>query len=180
MLYRLIWIFFIYAFLGWCTEVSYAALVTGKFVNRGFLNGPVCPVYGLGALCILLLPPGVKASPLLLFLAGAGVATACEWGMSLFYEKLTGAVFWDYHALPWNFQGRVCLVFSLFWGLLALPLVYGLHPWLMPRLALIPNAVTIPAALFYLGDAATSLFLLRRLGTEGLRWYVRFRPSEAR
>ena len=44
MLYRFLWIFFIYAFLGWCTEVSYAALVTGKFVNRGFLNGPVCPV----------------------------------------------------------------------------------------------------------------------------------------
>ena len=67
-----------------------------------------------------------------------------------------------------------------FWGLLALPLVYGVQPWLEPRLALIPDAVTIPAALFYLGDAATSLFLLRRLGTGGLRWYARFRPSEAR
>ena len=47
-LYRILWIFFIYAFLGWCTEVSYAALVTGQFVNRGFLNGPVCPIYGFG------------------------------------------------------------------------------------------------------------------------------------
>lgn len=48
-MYQLLWIFFLYAFLGWCTEVSYAALRTGKFVNRGFLNGPICPIYGCGS-----------------------------------------------------------------------------------------------------------------------------------
>ena len=52
-MYHLLWIFFIYAFLGWCTEVSYAALKTGRFVNRGFLNGPVCPVYGFGVVIVL-------------------------------------------------------------------------------------------------------------------------------
>ena len=52
-LYLIVWIFFIYAFLGWCTEVSYAALVTGEFVNRGFLNGPVCPEYGFGVVIVL-------------------------------------------------------------------------------------------------------------------------------
>ena len=71
MLYRLIWIFFIYAFLGWCTEVSYAALVTGKFVNRGFLNGPVCPVYGFGVVIVLscLTPTSEKSS----------ITELCEW-----------------------------------------------------------------------------------------------------
>ena len=52
-MYQFLWIFFIYAFLGWCTEVSYAALNTGKFVNRGFLNGPVCPIYGFGVVIVL-------------------------------------------------------------------------------------------------------------------------------
>ena len=68
MLYRLIWIFFIYAFLGWCTEVSYAALVTGKFVNRGFLNGPVCPVYGFGVVIVLSCLTPLADNLLLLFL----------------------------------------------------------------------------------------------------------------
>ena len=66
MLYRLLWIFFIYAFLGWCTEVSYAALVTGSFVNRGFLNGPVCPIYGFGVVIVLTcLTPLAGSLPLL-------------------------------------------------------------------------------------------------------------------
>ena len=52
-MYQFLWIFFVYAFLGWCTEVSYAALRTGKFVNRGFLNGPVCPIYGCGVVVVL-------------------------------------------------------------------------------------------------------------------------------
>ena len=57
-IYQLLWLFFIYAFLGWCTEVAYAALDTGKLVNRGFLNGPLCPIYGCGmaAVLTLLLP----------------------------------------------------------------------------------------------------------------------------
>ena len=51
--YELVWIFIIYAFIGWCTEVSYAALDTGKFVNRGFLNGPYCPIYGCGVVIVV-------------------------------------------------------------------------------------------------------------------------------
>ena len=52
-MYDFLWLFFIYAFLGWCMEVSFAALNTGKFVNRGFLNGPLCPIYGFGAVLVL-------------------------------------------------------------------------------------------------------------------------------
>lgn len=177
----LFWQFLLYSFFGFLFEITFARLVRHpKRDRKCHLLLPVCPVYGVGALAILALPEWIKASPALLYLGGALAATVVEWALAIFYEKAAGTPFWDYSALPWNFQGRVCLVFSLFWGLLALPLVYGLQPWLEPRLALIPDAVTIPAALFYLGDAATSLFLLRRFGTEGLRWYVRFRPSEAR
>ena len=89
-MYHLLWIFFIYAFLGWCTEVSYAALKTGRFVNRGFLNGPVCPVYGFGAVLILLLPPAVRQNPWLLFPCAALTATAFGAG---FGNAIAGTVF---------------------------------------------------------------------------------------
>ena len=176
----LFWPFLLYSFLGFLFEISFARLIRHpKRDRKCHLVLPVCPVYGFGALAILALPGWVKTSPPLLYLGGALTATAVEWTLGLLYEKFA-VPFWDYSALPCNLQGRVCLLFSLFWGLLALPLVYWVQPWLGPQLALIPDGVTIPAALFYLGDAATSLFLLRRQGTEGLRWYVRFRPSEAR
>lgn len=175
------WQFLLYSFFGFLFEITFARVIRHpKRDRKCHLILPLCPVYGIGALAILALPGWVKASPVLLYLGGALAATMVEWALAVFYEKAARAPFWDYSALPWNLQGRVCLIFSLFWGFLALPLVYWVEPFLGPRLALTPDAFTIPAALFYLGDAATSLFLLRRFGTEGLKWYVRFRPSEAR
>lgn len=175
------WQFLLYGFLGFLLELLFSrAIRHPKLDRKCHLFLPVCPVYGLGAVGILLLPGWVKASPLLLFLGGSLVATLCEWGMSLLYESLAGVSFWDYHALPLNLGGRVCLLFSFFWGLLALPLVYLVQPRLGPLLDAIPVAVTLPAALLYLGDAALSLRALRLWGTEGLRWYRRFTPSEAR
>lgn len=177
----LFWQFFFYSFCGFLLEVAFARAVrSSKQDRKCHLLLPVCPVYGVGALAILALPKAVTASPVLLFFAGGAACTLAEWCLSLFYERAAGVLFWDYRALPLNLGGRVCLLFSLFWGLLSLPLTYGLGPVLSQWAAAIPAAVTIPAALLYLGDAATSLFLLRRGGTEALRWYARFIPSAAR
>ena len=79
ILYQFLWIFFIYAFLGWCTEVSYAALNTGKFVNRGFLNGPVCPIYGFGVVIVLACLTPLKGNFVLLFLGSVVLTSALEW-----------------------------------------------------------------------------------------------------
>ena len=167
----LFWTFLFYSFCGFLLEVAFAKIThSPKQDRKCHLILPICPVYGVGALSILLLPAAVTATPPLLFLVGAAVCTAAEWGLSWFYEKATGAAFWDYHALSWNLNGRVCPLFSVFWGLLALPLVYGVQPWLLRWVSVIPAVVTIPAAIFYLADAAASLFLLRRGGTRALRW----------
>lgn len=175
------WAFLFYSFCGFLFEITFARLIAHpKRDRKCHLALPVCPVYGIGALAILSLPQWIKASPLLLYLFGALCATATEWCLSLFYEQAAGTAFWDYSALRWNLRGRVCLPFSLFWGFLALPLVYLVQPWAAPYFSAVPAAFTIPAALFYLGDAATSLYLLRRGGTEALRWYARFTPSEVR
>lgn len=172
----LFWTFLFYSFCGFLLEIAFAKITRSPKQDRKcHLILPVCPVYGIGALSILLLPAAVTAAPLFLFLGGAVVCTAAEWGLSWFYEKAAGAAFWDYRALSWNLGGRVCLLFSVFWGLLALPLVYAVQPWLLRLVSGIPVAVTIPAAVFYLADTAASLFLLRRGGTPALRWHRQLR-----
>ncbi len=82
-MYQFLWIFFVYAFLGWCTEVSYAALRTGKFVNRGFLNGPVCPIYGCGVVVVLAGLEPLKGNFVLLFLGSVVLTSALELGHRL-------------------------------------------------------------------------------------------------
>lgn len=117
MLYGLFWIFFLYAFLGWCTEVSYAALVTGTFVNRGFLNGPVCPVYGFGAVIVLNCLTPLADNLLLLFLGSVALTSALEWFTGFVLEKLFHQRWWDYSDEPFNLSGYVCLRFSIAWAL---------------------------------------------------------------
>ena len=96
-----------------------------------------------------------------------------EYAAALFYQRLLGVSFWDYRGLPGNVQGRVCLPFSLAWGLLALPLARWLHPALAPWLAAIPAPVTWAAASAAACDGLLSALLLRRTGDVGcLRWYA--------
>lgn len=177
----LFWEYLFYSFCGFLLEVAFARVThAAKQDRKCHLLFPVCPVYGIGALGLLALPEAIRSSPPLLFFAGAAVCSLAEWCLSLFYERAAGAAFWDYHALPWNLGGRVCLLFSLCWGLLALPLVYRVAPFISRWLRAIPAPLAFPAALLYLTDALLSLYLLRHGGTDALRWYTRFRPSAAR
>lgn len=102
MLYLTLWIFFVYAFLGWCTEVGYAALRTGRFVNRGFLNGPVCPIYGFGVIIVLWVLEPLAEHILLLFLGSVVLTSALEWVTGLVLEKLFHQRWWDYSDEPFN------------------------------------------------------------------------------
>ena len=118
-IYRILWYFAVYAVLGWCVEVIYCTVKIGKAVNRGFLNGPVCPVYGFGMLAICkavdLLPMEsmgeIRFVPL--FLAGMVLASLVELiaGWSLFH--LFHTRWWDYSDRPFNIGGYVCLQMSL-------------------------------------------------------------------
>ena len=143
MLYRLVWIFFIYAFLGWCTEVSYAALVTGKFVNRGFLNGPVCPVYGFGVVIVLTCLTPLEENLLLLFLGSVALTSALEWLTGFVLEKLFHQRWWDYSEEPFNLSGYICLRFSIAWGFACLFVVKLLHPTVLLLIRLIPKTLGV-------------------------------------
>lgn len=112
-----IWYFYLYSFLGFLLELIYARAVGARKLDRKchfFL--PICPVYGLGATAISLLPGFIAGNPLLLFLSSAALASGAEYLSALFYEKVWHVSFWDYRNQPGNLQGRVCLPFSLIWG----------------------------------------------------------------
>ena len=131
--YQLAWYFLSYAFLGWCMEVVFCSISQGHVTNRGFLNGPVCPIYGFGMLAILvLLRPFLAVNDLPhnigLFFCGMVLASAVEylvgWGML----KLFHARWWDYRDKPCNLNGFICLPISLCWGLGTLVACRVLHP----------------------------------------------------
>lgn len=166
------WNFVVYSFFGFLLEVAFARATGGRPDRKCLLVLPLCPVYGLGACAILLLSPRAAAHPAVLFFGGALAATAAEYLMALFYEEGLGVSFWDYRGLPGSVQGRVCLPFSLAWGLLTLPLVYWVHPALSPLLWAIPAPVTWMALATVLADGLLSLLLLKRTGDRDcLKWY---------
>lgn len=140
-MYQFLCIFFIYAFLGWCTEVSYAALQTGKFVNRGFLNGPVCPIYGFGVVIIIACLTPLKKNLFLLFLGSVVLTSLLELVTGFVLEKLFHQRWWDYSNDPFNLGGYICLKFSIAWGFACLFVVDILHPTVELFIALMPRTV---------------------------------------
>lgn len=170
---RLLWLFFLYSLIGFGLELLFARVTHAAKTDRKCLFFlPLCPVYGLGAVLILSLPDAVQRSPWLLAGSAALAATAAEYGAALFYERVWNVRFWDYSALPFHLHGRVCLLFSLIWAGLSLPLVYWFQPRLEPLLAVLPDLLILPLVLIFLADSLLTGHLLRRAGTtNALIWY---------
>ena len=123
--------FFIYGFIGWIVEVIYYGITEGKFINRGFLNGAICPVYGIGFYCVIwLFRPYLNSFPILFF-GSAAVCTIVE----LIAGALLYAIFhlrwWDYSEYKFNLHGFICLRFSIYWGIACSLGMYMLHPAVM-------------------------------------------------
>lgn len=175
------WCFVFYSFVGFVLEVLFArATRNPKRDRKCFYLLPLCPMYGLGAVLILLLPEGVRAHPLLLLVLGGLAATAAEFFTGVFFERVALVRFWDYSHLPLNLGGQVCLLFTALWGLLALGLVYAVHPLAAPLLAAIPAPLTLPCALLLALDGGFTLALLRRTrSTQALKWYGQARRERA-
>lgn len=137
--------FFIYAFLGWCTEVVYAALTVGKFINRGFLNGPLCPIYGFGVIAVVNLLIPVEDNLLLLFVGSIFITSMIELLTGFILEKMFHHKWWDYSDRPFNIGGYICPLFSLMWGIACLIVVDKIHPMISELVHLIPNTAAIVA-----------------------------------
>lgn len=126
--YNLVYFFTIYSFLGWCTEVLYYYKVEKRFVNRGFLNGPFCPIYGSSVVMLVMLLDNFKDNILMLFILSFLVTTIVEYITGFILEKLFNDKWWDYSTDPLNIHGRVCLFYSIFWGIGATLLIVFVHP----------------------------------------------------
>lgn len=156
-----VWYFFAYSFLGWATEVIFATCVRGGFENRGFLNGPVCPIYGFGIVAVVLCLNGVRDNFLLLFAGSVVVTSVLELITGLLMEKLFHHRWWDYSRMPLNIGGYICLGFSLIWGLACVLLIDVIHPIIAGLISHIPSPVSyilLPVFLltFLVDIAATS------------------------
>lgn len=131
--------FFLYALLGWIYESTYVSVKKKSLVNRGFLNGPIIPLYGLGATLVYIVFWQYREQYLIVFLGGMILATLLEYITSLTMELIFHAKWWDYSDIKFNFQGRICLIASLFWGLLSLIMIVFIQPKTIKLLELIPD-----------------------------------------
>ena len=125
---ELVLFFFIYAEIGWLWETIFCSIKAKKFMYRGFLMGPYCPIYGFGVLMVLYFIDPFQNNVFLLFILSTIVVTVLEYLTSYVLEKLFHTTWWDYHKVPFNIQGRVALPVSLFWGFCCVIVVKFVQP----------------------------------------------------
>ena len=166
-LYQILWYFVIYAFLGWCVEVVFCTINTGHWVNRGFLNGPVCPIYGFGMVIVLLALTPLAAHLLLLFLGSVVLTSALELVTGWVLKTLFHTRWWNYSQQRFNIGGYICLKFSLVWGVAGAAAVRLVHPPVRRLVQLIPHmagAVLLALILaLFVADLAVTLHTLSGL-----------------
>lgn len=142
--------FLFYSFVGWMYESILVSCQQHRLVNRGFLNGPLCPIYGTGAILGVAILGNVH-NPIIIFLISMVGATILEYTTSWVMEQLFHARWWDYTKFPLNFNGRVCLFVSLVWGGFALLFVYIIQPQFEKLVAALHRHPKWPARLVAIG-----------------------------
>ena len=128
-LIKYILLFFFYSAGGWLLESIYCSIGEKRIVNRGFLTGPLCPIYGTAALVMtILIYNPFKDRPLIIFILGIILCDIVEYFTSYIMEKLFSARWWDYTYEFLNIKGRICLKHTLYWGIISVAFVRVLHP----------------------------------------------------
>ena len=165
--YELLSLFFIYGFLGWCVEVAYCGVENGNFVNRGFLNGPICPIYGFGAVIVILCLTPIKDNVLILFIGSAVLTSLLELATGFALDKIFHARWWDYSDKPFNLGGYICLKFSIYWGLVCIALMKGIHPAIFNLVKALPHFLGIIILVFltavFIADITVTVITINKL-----------------
>lgn len=161
LLVQTIILFSVYSFLGWVIETVFCSIRERRFISRGFLVGPVCPIYAFGSFLVLCLLEPFSQNILLTFALGTVVCSAVEYFASYLLEKIFKKSWWDYKDYPLNFNGRITLFYSLAWGGLCMILVSLVHPTMSRILRLIPGdfqvILSIIFAIAYIYDIFWSI-----------------------
>lgn len=146
--YFLYWV--VYGIVGWIMETIYCSVPEGKFVERGFLNGPIVPIYGFGAMIVLFFLEPFFNNPFLVFVFGFLLTSILEYITSYIMEKSFGMRWWDYSRYKFNIKGRVCLLNSTLFGLLCVILVEWVHPVVIKLVSLLNPTSQLNLALLLL------------------------------
>ena len=166
-IYELLSLFFIYGFLGRCVEVAYCGVENGNFVNRGFLNGPICPIYGFGAVIVILCLTPIKDNVLILFIGSAVLTSLLELATGFALDKIFHARWWDYSDKPFNLGGYICLKFSIYWGLVCIALMKGIHPAIFKLVKAVPHFLGIIILVFltavFIADITVTVITINKL-----------------
>lgn len=166
-MYKILWYFLIFSFLGWCMEVAYHTVCCGDFSNRGFLNGPVCPIYGFGAVLLILILRPFSHSLYLLFIFAVFITSILEFLTGYVLEKAFNMKWWDYSDTPFNIKGYICLKFSLAWGAAGTFLIRVVLPFCDKIILKIPFTLGVificVLGACYLADAIYTVVILRSL-----------------
>jgi len=164
--YEVIWLFFIYSFLGWGMEVVHAVYGNRKLVNRGFLNGIVCPVYGFSMIFLSVFMDSLKNGWFYLFLGCMIVGSVIELVTGLLLEKVFHIRLWDYSDMRFQVGGYVCLKYSILWGVFGTLLIKLVNPFLLSILHNIPELVggilLIVFTILLVLDTVTTIVVLCR------------------
>ena len=147
--------FYIYCFFGWIIESTYVSVCTGNWVNRGFMRGPVIPIYGTGAVIVLFAVIPFRTSPILVFIVGTVAASILEFVTGFVMERIYKVRYWDYSDKPFNLCGYICLFNSLCWGVLSILLIYLVHSWIEKGVLFLNDMV-----LLSIDSGISSLFIV--------------------
>jgi len=140
--FRILFLLFtIYSFIGWLTESIFCSIPAGKFINRGFLNGPFCPIYGVGGIAVVYVLSPFQHNIIALYAAGVLITTLIEYITGLALELVFHTKYWDYTDQKFNIQGRICLQNSLLFGVMCVVGMLYVQPLLMRLLLSIPTPV---------------------------------------
>ena len=147
--------FYIYCFFGWIIESTYVSVCTGNWVNRGFMRGPVIPIYGTGAVIVLFAVIPFRTSPILVFIVGTVAASILEFVTGFVMERIYKVRYWEYSDKPFNLCGYICLFNSLCWGVLSILLIYLVHSWVEKGVLFLNDMV-----LLSIDSGISSLFIV--------------------
>lgn len=162
-------LFMAYSFMGWACESVYCSFVFRRLTNRGFLNGPLCPIYAVGAFGTLWLASLVPHQPIIVFGLGLAVDTAVEYLTGTLLELVFHTKYWDYSEDRFNFRGRICLKNALLFGLMSTALVWYVHPAARGLVQRIPSVPKVWAAgilgILFAADLALSVATALKLNS---------------
>lgn len=126
---ELFFYFMLYSMLGWAMETVYCSIGERKFASRGFLYGPICPIYGVGVLMMICWFQPLMDRPVVFYLVATVCMSTWEYLVGWFLEVTTHIKYWDYSMFRFNLHGRICLWVCLTWGALSFLVLYGIQPW---------------------------------------------------